>query len=243
MKIRISTALPLLLAVAALAGSAHGAITISSWSYQTLTTSSSLAPQAGETTVAAFNISGATASLGGVSFTSSATGNYSTVGPITLAYSAPGVAWASGTSGAYAANTVLNSFGYTTQNNGTLEFSGLTSGQQYTFQFILADSRSGGPDGRVIQLFGATLNGADVTGTSNQLRYAYQGQEQYGVVSATFTADASGKAAFVPRTFAADGTTAQGTQINAIQIIAVPEPAAALLGGLGALALLRRRRC
>lgn len=218
------------------------AATVTSWNYETLTTTSSLAPTGGEAAVAAFNMNGGVASLGGVSFSGASGNSFHTSGPITMAYSVPGVAWATGATGFYSANTVLNSGEYTSQNNGTLEFSGLTVGQNYTFQFILADSRAGGPDGRKVQIVGSTVNGATVTGSSSQLRYAYQGQEQYGVISATFTAD-SAKAAFMPQVFASNGTTAVGTQVNAIHIMAVPEPSsAALLGGLGLLALLRRRR-
>ena len=33
-----------------------------------------------------------------------------------------------------------------------------------------------------------------------------------------------------------------GLQVNAVQVLTIPEPSAALLGGLGLLALLRRRR-
>lgn len=226
----------------ALIGEASAAITVTSWNYETLTTTSSLAAGPGESTVSAFNLNGGAASLGGVNFTAASPVGAFTSGTITLTYSVPSVAWAGGASGAYAANTVLNTFEWTGSPGGMLEFSGLTFGQDYTFQFIVADSRAGGTDGRVVQIFGGTNGGASVTGTSTQLRYAYEGQEQYAVISATFTADASGKAAFIPRAFSPDGTTTVGTQVNAIHIMTVPEPSIALLSGLGVLGLLRRRR-
>jgi hypothetical protein len=226
---------------------ASGAIVLdaSSWSYQTLTSADSLAPTAG-TTAAAFNFAGAAASLGGVSFSAAAAGNFASAGGITIGFSVPGVSWAGGASGAYtipSTDAVLSSFEYTSGNNGLLEVSGLTPGQAYTFQFILADQRSFNQP-RQVQIVGGANNGADVTGTSNLFQYGYQGQDSYGAISATFTADSSGKAAFYPRTYASDGTTSVGTQLNALQIIAVPEPSSilALIGGTGVLLGLRRRR-
>lgn len=207
-----------------------------------MTTASSLAPLPGATTIAAFDLGSSSGSLGGVDFSSAPTSQVTTSNGITVAYSVPGQFWATNASGAYGQNAVLNSFLYTNPTNaGLIEVGGLSSGQQYTLQFIAADSRVG-PDGRVYQIVGGANAGADVTGTSAQWRYAYQGLEQYGVISATFTADASGKVAFYSRNYSSDGTTAQGTQLNALHIMAVPEPSIALLGGVGLLCLLRRKR-
>lgn len=245
MKMRFSASLLSLLAMASFTGSAGAAITISSWDYRTLTSADSLAPIGGATTVAAFNLGGGVASLGGVNFTAANVGGYFSSAPITqAAFSAPGAAWGNNFTGAGFSNAVLNSFGWTSQNNGTFEVAGLTSGQQYTFQFINADARTGGPDGRKFQITGATLNGAAVTGSSSQLRYAYVGADQYGLISATFTADASGKAAFVSSIFSSTDVAA-GAQLNAVHIMAVPEPSTYGLMGAGALAAVtavRRRR-
>jgi hypothetical protein len=63
----------------------------------------------------------------------------------------------------------------------------------------------------------------------------------------------SGRGHFVTGTFTANATTQDflftdtsptqsTTLLNAFQLRAIPEPSAALLGGLGMLALLRRRR-
>ena len=226
----------------ALAGTASAAITVSSWTYETLTTSDSLDPTGDEATVATFNMNGGNAALGGVNFAGAAAGWYVTNGGITMAYSVPGSSWAGGASGSFGSNAVLDSFELTYPSaNGTLEFSGLTVGQEYTFQFIAADQRAG-TDGRRLQIFGGTVGGADVSGSSDQLRFGYQTIAQYAVISASFTADASGKAAFLPRVFAADGVTSLGTQINAIHIMTVPEPTTALLGCFGSFALLLHRR-
>jgi hypothetical protein len=101
-------------------------------------------------------------------------------------------------------------------------------GQQYLVQFVFADTRS---DGGTLTLQGNT----GVTGNSTDTTYSYT-DGRYLVVNAQFTADTA------DTTWIPNVSGGSGEQINAIRIVAIPEPSAALLGGLGLLALLRRRR-
>jgi hypothetical protein len=116
-------------------------------------------------------------------------------------------------------------------NNGSASFtiSGLTSGKEYTIQLFVADYRNealqwGQPYDR-----NQTITSGNTSGALN------------------FLNNPTGPASFVVGKFTADATSQvfniaanQSAQINAISI--VPEPTAAMLGGLGFLCLLRRRR-
>jgi len=95
-------------------------------------------------------------------------------------------------------------------------------------QFVFADTRY---DGGTLSVQGNT----GVTGSSTATTYSYT-DGKYLVVNAQFTADAT-DTTWIP---GVNGNT--GEQINAIRIVAIPEPSTTLLGGLGLLALLRRRR-
>lgn len=115
-------------------------------------------------------------------------------------------------------------------NTLTFNFSGLTTGYDYTVRVWAADYREAGWN-RSESIGGQTVD--------------YRNPDS--------AAPASSGGGFFTGTFTADGTTQSFTltgnagqygayaQYNAVQL-AVPEPSAALLGGLGMLALLRRRR-
>lgn len=116
----------------------------------------------------------------------------------------------------------------------TLDLNGFTVGQEYLVQFVVADNR---PDnwaiGRTITIDGVSANIASQD--SSPLQYAY-GDGRYAVVTARFVANES-SFSFAPRV-----NNNSETQLNALNIVVIPEPSAALLGGMGVLALLRRRR-
>lgn len=117
---------------------------------------------------------------------------------------------------------------------GTVSLTGLTSGYTYRIQALVYDGRSLYA-GKTVE-FDSTNLGVYSNGVLNV---------KWGdglLATGTFVADAASQN-FTIQTFNVD-TTASGGQLNAITLYqtAIPEPSAALLGGLGMLALLRRRR-
>jgi hypothetical protein len=112
---------------------------------------------------------------------------------------------------------------YVDGTSSSLTFSGLTVGQQYAIQYWVQDSRGDVGPSRTLTLDSqATLDFNNGSGV---------GQWAIG----TFTADNTGSQTI---SIAAN----ESVQVNMIQLRAIPEPRASLLGGLGLLALLRRRR-
>lgn len=117
---------------------------------------------------------------------------------------------------------------------GTGSLPTLTIGQEYQVQLLVFDGRNTtGQAGRYIRVDGTNMgvyaNG--VTGVT------------WGpglLVTGTFVADATTQS-FTMEAFNANNTSAGG-QLNALVLHAIPEPSVALLGGLGVLGLLRRRR-
>lgn len=232
------------LAAFTLAGAASAATTIS-YTYQTIasSTDTSWVSPAGYDSVAAFNMGGGTVNFGGLNWLTTnpgaSTNNDTAIG---LSFHAPGVAWALNHPSFYGsspASTLLNTGNYSDYTASGVEFridlTGFTVGQEYLVQFIVADSRGGGTTGREVGInaYSANIVGQD----SANYQYAF-GDDRYAVVTAKFT-PGTGDTAFAFRPGISGGA---GLQVNAIQVLTVPEPSTALLGGLGLLALLRRRR-
>ncbi len=120
--------------------------------------------------------------------------------------------------------TVLDRVIGDTNNDATIDLSGLTPGTAYTVQFF-----SNTPD--------ADLNATTVisSGGVDSAAFGSHGARATRYIIASFTADGTGTQSF-------SMTGAEPTFGALVIGTAVPEPSAALLGGLGLLALLRRRR-
>lgn len=136
------------------------------------------------------------------------------------------------------ANTLLAREGSYGVNGvaATVNLTGLTSGYTYRVQALVYDGRGDvGIPGRTVRFDGINqgqyANGiANVTWGNGLL------------VTGTFTADAASQD-FTIEAFTSGGES-RGGQLNALLVhqTAVPEPSAILLGSLGMLRLLRRRR-
>ena len=186
---------------------------------------------AGGTQIAAFNVGGGATSYGGVNWLNTiGDGVQNTATDIDFYYHQPGVAWAPAVTTFYSGGpALLNDGAYWPANtNGVVDLNGFTIGQDYLVQFVFADTRYNGGTMQVQAVSG-------VTGNSTTATYSYT-DGRYLVVNAQFKADTA-NTRWTP---SANGGT--GEQLNAIRIVAIPEPSAALLGGLGILGLLRRRR-
>lgn len=222
------------LAAIALVASASGAATVTYSTYiaTSSTDTSWITSPVGSTEVAAFNVGGGQTTLGGLTWldTVGAGGVQNTATAIDFYYHSPGVAWGNYASVFYSGGPgLLNSGGWWPSNTSAIiDLRGFTVGQEYLVQFVFADTRY---DGGTISL--QALSG--VTGNSASTTYSYT-DGKYLVVNAQFTADTA------DTTWIPSANGGAGEQINAIRIVAIPEPSAALLGGLGMLCLLRRRR-
>jgi hypothetical protein len=117
---------------------------------------------------------------------------------------------------------------------GTINLTGLTLGQQYRIQALVYDGR-GVTTGRAVQFDGVSL-GRYANGVSN-VSWG-PGLLVTGLFTASATTQSFTQAVFENTTY----TVNKGQTMNALTLYAVPEPSSALLGGLGMLALLRRRR-
>ena len=118
---------------------------------------------------------------------------------------------------------------YPSSSSGSFSFGNLTEGQEYQIQFWAADYRN------FTNVRTQTLTAAGDS-ASPALPYLNSNGTSHGqFILGTFTADATQTVSF---TVASN----EYAQYNAIQLRAIPEPSAALLGSFGVLCLLRRRR-
>lgn len=223
-----------LAATFALATSAQGAAVVTYTNYTAVNAADTswIVTPAGGTEIAAFNVGGNATSYGGVSWLSTfpSSGVLNTDTQIDFYYHQPNVAWAPTVSTFYSGGPALLHDGayWPSNTNGVVDLRGFTIGQDYLVQFVFADTRY---DGGTMQV--QAVSG--VTGNSTTATYSYT-NGQYLVVNAQFKADTA-DTLWIP---SANG--GGGEQLNGIRIVAIPEPSAALLGGLGILGLLRRRR-
>lgn len=221
-------------AVMAMAAIASGAATVSYSTYiaTSSTDTSWITAPAGSAEIAAFNVGGGETTYGGTTWLNTYNGGavYNTATTISFYYDYPSVAWGNTASGFYSGGpALLNNGGWWPSNtNALVELRGFSIGQQYLVQFVFADTRY---DGGTLSVQGVT----GVTGNSTSTTYSYT-DGRYLVVNAKFTADT------VDTQWIPNVGGGAGEQINGIRIVAIPEPSATLLGGLGMLALLRRRR-
>jgi hypothetical protein len=116
----------------------------------------------------------------------------------------------------------------------TITFSDLTMGQEYKLRVWAADYRSWGVGRYVTVDGGTTIVDYNATDTANTTTGG-------GFFTGVFTADSTSQAFTLTGVNTIQATNASA-QYNALQLVAIPEPSAALLGGLGLLAMLRRRR-
>lgn len=117
----------------------------------------------------------------------------------------------------------------------TFTFSGLQFNTQYSGLVWVFDNEQGN-NGKSFNLTTAGSSGGgttSITNTQNTLAFAQTGP--FDLVD--FTSTETGTA-----TIAMHSVAGGVSFVNGFQLTAIPEPSAALLGGLGLLALLRRRR-
>ena len=229
------------LAALAMAGAASAVTTIS-YTYQTISdiTSTSWVIPAGATPVTAVNFgSGGTTTWATVDWTN---GNDlpNTAGTIDVDFTSTTRydGYYIDTAGTNADNILWEGKYAGDAGSSSLDLSGFTVGQEYLVQFVLADTRGvgGGVEGRTITIDGTSANIASQDSSAYTFAYA---SGNFAVVTARFT-PAAGDTVFSFDPLVNGGSA--GVQLNALNIMTIPEPSAALLGGLGMLCLLRRRR-
>jgi MYXO-CTERM domain-containing protein len=110
--------------------------------------------------------------------------------------------------------------------------SGLDAGKSYQLQFLFGDPRTSYPYSNTVTAFDSSSN----TDTATVSYGSSSPTDQFAML----TAVVSGSTSFRFQSF--KGASGGGPGIAGLVVHSVPEPSAALLGGLGLLALLRRRR-
>ena len=121
------------------------------------------------------------------------------------------------------------------------QLTGLTIGNQYDLSFYWAAAQQQGyqaPQG-LTELLKVSLGGQSIS--TEQISYAQYTFQDWRKVTMTFTADSVNPILSFLSVGTPDGLPPFAL-LDGVSLEAVPEPSAALLGALGALALLRRRR-
>lgn len=182
--------------------------------------------------IVAGNIGGGATTFGSVNWLAMTAGNVqANANGVDVNYSAPGQAWAATASVFYSGGPgLLHNGGYSgaVQANGidyTVTLSGLTIGEVYKVQFVLADNRDNTGHATIL------AKGANVTGDSARYRYSYT-DGQFAVITASFTADAT-TASFQPDQRWGDDVP-NATFLSAIQVLAYDPPSTTLSWDNGA---------
>ena len=120
------------------------------------------------------------------------------------------------------------------------QLNGLTIGNQYDRSFYWAAAQQKGYDAAngLTELLKVSLGGQSIS--TAQIAYAQYTSKDWRKVTMTFTADAVNPVLSFLSVGTPDGLPPFAL-LDGVSLKAVPEPSAALLGALGALALLRRR--
>ena len=191
----------------------------------------------------ALNIGGAGLSRDGIAFTAAGTtpagsvrtflSNGGVGSTIDVVGTSTGANWS--TASLSGADALFYSIAYVDGNGGyTIGLTDLDPTQSYQLQFLFGDPRTGFPySGRTVTVSDSLANTATAI-----LTY---GSSTAGDEFAMLTAVVSGSTSFQfisPVT----GTGSGAPLISGLAVHSIPEPSAALLGGLGLLGLLRRRR-
>jgi hypothetical protein len=152
-----------------------------------------------------------------------------------ISFAAGGITFGSNNATAFYSSAATAAFAPSATYGGgaggvTVPLTGLTLGDIYRVQVLLFDGRTGA-EGSYVRM-----------DDQNMGVYGNGSPGNWGpglLVTGTFTADANTQNFNLKGNYAGGGVN---NMMNGILLHKVPEPSAALLGGLGLLALLRRRR-
>ncbi len=189
----------------------------------------------------ALNMGGIPLTRDGIAFATAGTSDVLSArtflaGPINVVgTTSGGASW--GTTSLSGADPLFYSIAYANSSQGyTIDLTGLDAGKSYELQFLFGDPRTGFPYSRTVTVsdnLAPTPNTATAT--------VSYGSSAAGDEFAMLTAVVSGSTSFQfisPIT----GPGTGGPLLSGLVVQSIPEPSAALLGGFGLLALLRRRR-
>jgi len=192
----------------------------------------------------ALNMGGSALTRNGIAFTAAgttgpngATRNFLTSGGVGTTINAVGVTqsynWSQVALGS--ADALFHTIAFANDKSSPgyeITVSGLDAGKSYQLQFLVGDPRTAYPYSNTVTAFDSSSN----TATAVQSYGSNTTGDEFGML----TAVVSGSTSFKFRAF--KGATAGGPGISGLVVHSAPEPSTALLGGLGLLALLRRRR-